>query len=179
MREKTKMILREWLESIIIAIILALFIRAFVIQAFKIPTGSMRPTLMEHDRIFVNKFVYRFREPGRGEVIVFKDPEARKKDLIKRCIAKEGDVVKIDHGRVMINGTVIDVPPVSELYYYNRGDFGKEGKTIVVPEDSFYVLGDNSASSKDSRYWGFVPNKNIIGKAICIYWPVKRIRRIR
>ena len=88
MQEKTKILIREWAESIIIAIILALFIRTFVIQAFKIPTGSMRPTLMEGDRIFVSKFIYHFREPQVGDVIVFKGVEDRKKDLIKRLIAK-------------------------------------------------------------------------------------------
>jgi len=179
MQVKTKTIIREWIESIIIAVVLALLVRAFIIQAFKIPTGSMRPTLVENDRIFVSKFIYRFREPQVGDVIVFKDVEEKKKDLIKRLIAKEGDVVEIVKGRIKINGKLVDEPPISEFYYYSRGGFGREGMDIRIPESSFYVLGDNSASSKDSRYWGFVPRKNIIGKAVLIYWPLNRLRLIK
>jgi len=179
MQVKTKTIVREWIESILIAVILALLVRAFIIQAFKIPTGSMRPTLIERDRIFVSKFIYRFREPEVGDVIVFKDVEEKKKDLIKRLIAKEGDVVEIVKGRIKINGKLVDEPPISEFYYYSRGGFGREGIDIKIPKDSFYVLGDNSASSKDSRYWGFVPKKNIIGKAVLIYWPLNRLRLIK
>ncbi|PIU42323.1 MAG: signal peptidase I [Candidatus Omnitrophica bacterium CG07_land_8_20_14_0_80_42_15] len=178
MNDNVKMIIREWVESIVIAVVLALIVRAFIIQAFKIPTGSMRPTLMENDRIFVNKFIYRFKEPQVGDVIVFRDPEDRKKDLVKRLIARGGDVVEISQSRIKLNGQVIDTPPISEFYYYNRGDVGKEGQEINVPKDSFYALGDNSASSKDSRYWGFVPRKNIIGKAIIIYWPPNRLKLI-
>lgn len=176
MNNKTKTVIREWVESIVIAVVLALFVRVFIVQAFKIPTGSMRPTLMEHDRIFVNKFIYRFRKPEVGDIIVFKDVSDRKKDLIKRLIATEGDTLKIVNGRIKLNGRIVDTPPISEFYYYNRGEYGKEGEIIIVPENSLYVLGDNSASSKDSRYWGFVPRKNVIGKAIFIYWPLNRLR---
>lgn len=179
MQEKTRTIIREWVESILIAICLALFIRAFIVQAFKIPTGSMRPTLMENDRIFVNKFIYRFREPQRGDIIVFRDVENKKKDLIKRLIAKEDDAIEISNGRIIIDDKIIDNPPISEFYYYNRGDFGKEGIKIIVPKDSFFVLGDNSASSKDSRYWGFVPKRHLIGKAMVVYWPIKRVKLIK
>jgi len=176
MKDRTKSIIREWIESIVIAVLLALFVRAFIVQAFKIPTGSMRPTLIENDRIFVNKFIYRFREPRVGDIIVFREVEQGKKDLIKRLVATEADRIEIVNGRIKLNSKIIDKLPISEFYYYNRGDYGEEGEGIVVPEDSFFVLGDNSASSKDSRYWGFVPKRNIIGKAIFIYWPLKRLR---
>lgn len=179
MRRETKAAMREWVESIVIAVVLALFVRAFIVQAFKIPTGSMKPTLIENDRIFVSKFIYRFREPQRGDVIVFRDVEDRKKDLIKRLIGIGGDELEIVKGRININGRIVDMPPISEFYYYSYGEYGKAGQKIKVPEGSFYALGDNSASSRDSRYWGFIPRKNMIGKAILIYWPPRRLRLIR
>ena len=190
-REKMKKsVAREWLESIIIAFILAMFIRAFFIQAFKIPSGSMRPTLIEGDRILVNKFVYGPRIPftdirlpglrrvARGDIIVFLYPEDPHRDFIKRLIATEGAVVKIREGKIYINGEPLDDPEFAR-YYYNRGPYAKEGEEIVVPPDSLFVLGDNSASSQDSRYWGFVPYKYLSGKAFLIYWPLNRIRIVR
>lgn len=183
---------REWSESIIIAVILALFIRAFIIQAFKIPSGSMIPTFEIGDRIFVNKFLYgaripftdfrlpAIRQPKRGDVIVFVSPEAPKKDFVKRLIATEGERVEIKDGGIYIDGKVIDNPSSSRpIYYYNRGSYGKEGEPAIVPKDFYYALGDNSASSRDSRYWGFVPKKNLVGKAIFIYWPIHRMRVIK
>jgi len=191
MSVKKKSALREWVESIIIAFILAMFIRTFIIQAFKIPTGSMRPTLLEGDLILVNKFIYGakvpfthlrlpdVRKPKRGDVIVFIYPDNPKKDFIKRLVAFEGESVEIKEGTVYINDKPLLTPEFSRRYYYNRGEFAQAGIKITVPKDSFFVLGDNSASSQDSRYWGFVPGENILGKAILIYWPPRRIRIIR
>jgi len=191
-REKIKHEVREWAESIIIALILALIIRTFVVQAFKIPSGSMIPTFEIGDRIFVNKFVYGARlpftdirlpalkAPARGDIVVFLSPEVPKKDFVKRLIATGGEKVRIKNGNIYINDKRIDSPAsVGSNYYYNRGDYGKEGEGITVPNDCYFMLGDNSANSRDSRYWGFVPKKNIIGKAICIYWPMQRIRLIK
>lgn len=186
-----KSVVREWIESIIVAFVLAMIIRAFVIQAFKIPTGSMRPTLLEGDIILVNKFIYGakvpfidFRlpaltQPKRGDVVVFIYPENPKKDFIKRLVGVGGDKVMIKNGTLYINDKPITDELFAQIYYYNRGDFGREGEAIIVPKDSFFVLGDNSASSQDSRYWGFVPKKNILGKAMIIYWPLNRIRLIK
>lgn len=192
MNDKVKSEIREWTESIIIALILALLIRTFIVQAFKIPSGSMIPTFQVGDRIFVNKFVYgaripftdiRFpalKQPERGDIIVFVSPEAPKRDFVKRLIASGGEKVEIRNGNIYIDGKLIEGPlSVRSNYYYNRGDYGKEGEVITVPKDSFFVLGDNSANSRDSRYWGFVPKKNLIGKAMCIYWPVNRMRLIK
>ena len=185
-----KSIVREWVESIVIAFILAMIIRTFIVQAFKIPSGSMRPTLLEGDRIMVNKFIYgpkipftdlRFpglREPQRGDVVVFIYPGDPHRDFIKRLIAQEGEVVEIKNGKIFINGQALDNPRFAR-YYSNRGSYGKEGNEVVIPLGSFYVLGDNSASSQDSRFWGFVPNKYLLGKAFLIYWPLHRIRIIR
>jgi len=191
MKPKTKSVVREWIESIVVAFILAMVIRTFVIQAFKIPTGSMRPTLLEGDLILVNKFIYggkvpftelrlpAARQPKRGDVLVFIYPEDRKKDFIKRLIALPGETVEIKNGSIYINDKPLLDPVFNQRYYYNRGDLAREGEKIVVPGDSFFVLGDNSASSKDSRYWGFLPRKNILGKAMIIYWPPNRIRIIK
>ncbi len=187
---KRKSVIREWVESIVIAFILAMFIRTFIVQAFKIPSGSMRPTLMEGDRILVNKFIYgikipftdirlpAIRKPQRGDVVVFIYPRDTRRDFIKRLIATEGESVQIEGGKIYINGHALDDPRFAR-FYYNRGPYGREGEKIVVPPDSFYVLGDNSASSQDSRYWGFVPNEYLLGEAFLIYWPLHRIRIIR
>jgi len=191
MNPRTKTIIKEWVESIVIAFILAMFIRTFVIQAFKIPTGSMRPTLLEGDIIMVNKFLYgakvpftdlrlpKVREPKRGDVVVFIYPEDTKKDFIKRLIAFGGETVEIKDGTVYINDKPLVSPMFNQRYYYNRGDFAAENGKIIVPVDTYFVLGDNSASSHDSRYWGFVPKKNLLGEAILIYWPPQRIRIIK
>lgn len=192
MKKRFKSEIREWAESIIIALILALLIRTFAIQAFKIPSGSMIPTFEIGDRIFVNKFIYGARipftdirlpalkAPQRGDIIVFVSPEAPKKDFVKRLIAFEGETVEIKNGNILINGRRIDGPDsIKSNYYYNRGDFGKELTVVTVPDDFYFALGDNSANSRDSRYWGFVPEKNLIGKAVLLYWPIQRIRIIR
>lgn len=182
----------EWVESLVVAFLLAMVIRSFVVQAFKIPTGSMRPTLLEGDLILVNKFAYGAKIPctksarlpaagklRRGDVIVFIYPEDRHKDFIKRLVAFPGETVEIKNGAILINGEPLMDAAFRNVYYYNRGDFSVEGGKISVPSDSYFVLGDNSASSKDSRYWGFVPKDNILGKAILIYWPPQRIRMIK
>jgi len=184
---KKKSVLRDWVESIAIAFLLAMVIRTFVVQAFKIPTGSMRMTLLEGDLILVNKFIYgakvpllnssfpKVRSPKRGDVVVFIYPEDKKKDFIKRLVGLPGESVEIKGGSIYINDKPAQEPVFNRIYYYNRGDFGAEGQKIIVPKDSYFVLGDNSASSKDSRYWGFVPKDNLLGEALIIYWPLNRI----
>lgn len=192
MNQYLKSQVREWAESIIIAVILALLIRTFVVQAFKIPSGSMIPTFNIGDRIFVSKFIYgarvpltnfsfpAVRGPKRGDIIVFRSPEDRKKDFVKRLIALGGETVEIRGGKIYINGKAVDdVPAIESVYYHNAGDYGQEGQLVNVPADSYYALGDNSVSSRDSRYWGFVRKKNLIGKVIFIYWPFYRMKVIK
>jgi signal peptidase I len=188
---RKKSVVREWVESIIVAFLLAMVIRAFVVQAFKIPTGSMRQTLLEGDLILVNKFIYGVRapftdirlpalaEPKRGEVIVFIFPGDRKKDFIKRLVGLPGDVIEIKSGTIFVNDKPLVTPEFSQRYYYNKGDYAELNKKITVPKDCYFVLGDNSASSMDSRYWGFVSKKDLLGKAMVIYWPPNRIRLIK
>ena len=181
----------EWIKPIIIAAILAMIIRTFIIQPFKIPTTSMYPTLKPGDRIFVSKFIYgakipftdihlpKVRNPQTGDIVVFLSPIEKKKYLVKRYIAKGGDTVEIKDGKVVVNGEEIVSPPINQFFYYNRGKYGVENETINVPEDSFYVLGDNSKNSRDSRYWGFVPDNKLVGRAFVIHWPIKRIQLLK
>ena len=171
---------KDWGEPFVIAAILAIVIRTFLLGPYKIPTGSMHPTFMEGDRIFVDKLSYRFHEPERGDIIVFKYPLDKSKDFVKRLVGLPGDKIEIRDGKLIINGRLIDDPPFSEHYYYNRDDwdFGKHGQIIAVPEGNFFAMGDNSAQSSDSRNWGFVPRKNMVGKAFLIWWPPKRIKLV-
>ncbi|OGW91517.1 MAG: signal peptidase I [Omnitrophica bacterium RIFCSPHIGHO2_02_FULL_63_14] len=173
---------REWGQSLIIALVVTLIVRTYVIQAFKIPSGSMRPTFLEGDKIFVNKYIYRFKDPQRGDIVVFRFPDktgGKKKDFIKRLAGLEGDKVEIRDGRVIVNGQELNDPGTfGKFYYYNAEPYGGPYDQIRVPEDSFYVLGDNSSNSTDSRYWGFVPRKNVLGKAVFRWWPPKRMGRI-
>jgi len=192
MTTNKKSALREWIEAAIFAAFLAFcIIRPFIVQAFKIPTGSMRPTLLEGDLILVNKFIYGAKIPfthlrlpalkqiNRGDVVVFIYPEDAKKDFIKRMVGLPGDIVEIRGGTIYINDNPVLNPVFNQRYYYNRGDFAKENQKLIVPPDNYFVLGDNSGSSKDSRYWGFVPKDNILGEAMVIYWPPQRVRIIK
>ncbi len=172
--------IKEWTSSILVALVLTLIIRTYVIQAFKIPSGSMRPTLMEGDKLFVNKYIYRFHKPKRGDIIVFKYPVDPKKDFIKRLVGFGGESTEIRDGKIYVDGQVLQDPnSFGKFYYYNHDPYGGPNDKIKIPEDSFYVLGDNSANSTDSRFWGFVPKKNVLGKAIFRWWPPKRIGLIR
>lgn len=289
MTKKKKSLFREYAETIICAFVIAMVIRTFVVQAFKIPTGSMEPTLHGDprygDRIFVNKFIYRFKSPARGDIVVFKTKNIpgldHRKDYIKRLIGLPGEMIEIKDNSVYINNKIannsiiaqnmyldsrgpilvpIEIPKkklrVSEHFFlvwdhdkkdiyilssiiYNlplntkpgdififdpthivnieqstpfeteflanenqlvefredgiyidkvqvvdtnqtnhlyviQGQYGMDDKEITIPEDAYYVLGDNSENSKDSRYWGVVPKENVKGKAMFIWWPPKR-----
>lgn len=175
---------REWIETIVIAVALALFIRAFFVQSFKIPSGSMRDTLLEGDKILVNKLIYgpkipftnidlpSIRKPQTGDIVVFKYPIDPKRDFIKRLIASEGQTVEIIDNRVYVDGQPTGIEQIDSNIYYASGPFGNE--KIIVPENSYFVLGDNSYVSKDSRFWGYVPEENIVGRAFYIFWPPHR-----
>lgn len=182
---KKRSIVREYIEAILIALVLAFTIRTFVIQAFKIPSGSMIPTLVVGDHILVNKFIYGtripftdllpfpLRRPKRGDVIVFKYPENPKIDFIKRIIGEPKEKVEIKDKEIFVNDMPIKDPwgeyensSFLPKDFSNRDNFGP----VVVPRDSYFVLGDNRDNSKDSRFWGFVDRKEILGKAILIYW---------
>jgi signal peptidase I len=196
----TKSIIREYAEALIIAIILALTIRVFVVQAFKIPSGSMIPTLLIGDHILVSKLAYGFQlpkdcefqmafppvicfsstivmnfdPPQRGDVIVFRYPEDENKDFIKRVIGTPGDVIEIHNKNVLINGEAL-----VDNAFTQRVDPGIiDGRInprdnfgpITVPTDSYFVMGDNRDQSLDSRFWGFVKMDKVKGRAFLVYW---------
>jgi len=184
-KKSAKRILWEYTEAIVTALILALIIRAFVVQAFKIPSGSMKSTLLIGDHILVNKFIYGVKlpfkkekvlilhEPERGDIIVFKYPEDPKRDFIKRVVGVEGDTVVEKDKVLFVNGEAVNEPYVMHVEnsikpagFEPRDNFGP----IVVPEGKYFVMGDNRDQSYDSRYWGFVDLNEIKGKALVIYW---------
>ncbi len=159
---------RETIETVLWAVVLALIIRTFVIQAFWIPSGSMIPTLLPGDRVLVCKFWYAIQPPKRGQIFVFKYPVDPKRDFVKRIIGLPGDTLEIRQGTVYLNGE-----PQKEPYVAFPDAYTME--PVTVPDDSFFAMGDNRPNSQDSRFWGFVPRKNIRGPAFFRYWPIKRI----
>jgi signal peptidase I len=177
--------LRENIEAIIVAILIALFIRTFIVQAFKIPSGSMKQTLLIGDHILVNKFIYGvkipfsditlvpIKNPKRGDIVVFKFPEDPKKDFIKRVVGVSGDVVEIRNKQVYINNMRLNQdhgiytdPHIIPGVFQPRDNFGP----VTVPPASLFVMGDNRDHSYDSRFWGFVDLKVVKGKAFIVYW---------
>jgi signal peptidase I len=182
---KKKGALRENIEAIVIAVILALFIRTFVVQAFKIPSGSMKNTLLVGDHILVNKFIYGVKlpfidktiipieNPKRGDIIVFQFPEDPSKDFIKRVIGVGGDVIKIRNKKLYVNGHLVKNkhgiykdPRVYPASLQPRDNFGP----ITVPKGKLFVMGDNRDFSYDSRFWGFVDLSAVKGEAFIVYW---------
>jgi len=171
--EKTSLTIKELLESVVIAVILALIIRTFLFQFFWIPSRSMEDTLLINDRIVVTKFSYWFNEPQRGDVVVFKYPLDTTKDYVKRLIGLPGDIIEIRNSKLYINGQLVKEPYLKEGLVF--GDFGP----IQIPPEHYFMMGDNRNYSSDSRVWGFVNEDLLIGKAQFIYWPLDRIGRIK
>jgi signal peptidase I len=186
-----KSIVREYFESVVIAVILALFIRTFVVQAFKIPTGSMEENLLIGDHLLVNKFVFgptasrleRAVLPigtlKRGDVVVFKYPVEPERDFIKRVVGLPGETIEVKEKKVYINGKPFEEPYVhflapptaqSELHEVTSFDVRERYGPVTVPPNQYFVMGDNRDNSQDSRYWGFLPRENVKGKALLIYW---------
>ena len=144
------------------------------VKAFKASSNAMAPTLLKGDRVLVNKIIYRHFEPKRGDVIVFLYPGDSQKTFLKRLIAKGGETVEIKEGKIYINEQPVKNSVINSIYYYNRGQYGQVNQKVHVPEGHYYVLGDNSTASHDSRYWGFVPKDNLVGKVYKIYYPFNR-----
>jgi signal peptidase I len=161
----------DWSETIVVAFILALVIRAFFLQVFWIPSGSMEPSLDINDRIVVNKVAYHFRAPRRLEVIVFRQvaqPGVPKRDLIKRLVGLPGETLQVKNGIIYINGQSVE-----EKHQLNQ-DFANYGP-VKIPADAYFVMGDNRPASADSRYWGFLPKQNVIGPAFLRLWPLTKL----
>jgi signal peptidase I len=189
--ESEKSIFREYLEALLIAIIFATFARTYVVQAFKIPSGSMEKNLLIGDHILVNKFIYGptataferallpVRPVRRGDIVVFKYPKDPSRDFIKRCMALPGDTLRSVDKILYINGRQVhdetftwhsdpEIVPRRSFFESNRvrDNFGPD----VIPEASYFCMGDNRDNSNDSRFWGPVPRGNIKGRAFMIYW---------
>ena len=167
----------ETLDASIFAALLSLVIITFVVQAFYIPSGSMEPTLQVGDRILVGKFSYRIGQIDRGDIIVFHYPLGPARDFVKRVVGLPGEKVELKEGLVLVNGK-----PVSELYPTalpggDRACTSNYGPR-KVPLGQYFVLGDNRCNSEDSRFFGFVPERNVVGKALFIYWPFPRVSLI-
>jgi signal peptidase I len=184
-----KSVVREYFESIVIAVILALFVRTWVVQAFKIPTGSMENNLLIGDHLLVNKFIFGptplaigravlpVRPIRRGDIIVFKYPDEPDRDFIKRVIGLPGETIELINKKVQVNGTPLDEPYVhfltpatGEYQEATSYDVRERFGPVTVPPNQYFVMGDNRDNSQDSRYWGFLPRDYVKGKALLIYW---------
>jgi signal peptidase I len=180
-----KSVVREYVEAIVVAVLLALFVRTFVVQAFKIPSGSMLPTLLIGDHLLVNKFSYGVKlpvigtpiihrqGPARGDVVVFRYPLDRSLDYIKRVVAIGGDTLEVRNKQVFLNGKQVANPyahftshDIMNATVGPRDNFGP----VTIPEGKIFVMGDNRDNSYDSRFWGFVDLRDVLGKALIIYW---------
>ena len=189
MTEFKKSTAREYFESIVVAVILALFIRTFVVQAFKIPTGSMEENLLIGDHLLVNKFVFGptasaaekavlpIADIKRGDVLVFKYPVEPERDFIKRVIGLPGETVEVKERKVYIDGAVVDdshahylLPATSDYHEVTSFDVRERYGPVMVPPNQYFVMGDNRDNSQDSRYWGFLPRDLVKGRALVIYW---------
>src|SRR3954466_12928935 len=184
-----KSTLREYAESIVIAVILALFVRTWVVQAFKIPTGSMENNLLIGDHLLVNKFIFGptplaigravlpVRPIRRGDIVVFKYPDEPDRDFIKRVIGLPGETIELKNKKVHVNGHPLDepyihflTPPSTDYQEVTSSDVRERFGPVTVPPNQYFVMGDNRDNSQDSRYWGFLPRENVKGKALLIYW---------
>jgi len=161
----------DWIESIIVALVLALIIRQFAFQTSEVLSGSMIPTLLVKDRVIINKLVYKYYgKLERGDIVLFRSTIEPPRDFIKRLIGLPGENIRIRGGQVLINGKAIDQSKWPIIW--DSSNFGP----YKIPENNYFFLGDNRPDSFDSRFWGAVPRKNIIGKAELLIWPPLRIK---
>ncbi|NCD25393.1 MAG: signal peptidase I [Deltaproteobacteria bacterium] len=192
MNPRWQTVLKEYAEALIVAFVLAFFIRSFVVQAFKIPSGSMLQTLQIGDHLLVTKFAYgvkipftdimvvKRQGPERGDIIVFEFPEDPSKDFIKRVIGVPGDVIEIKDKQVFLNGVLQNESYIQHTDTANNATMRRDNfGPVMVPEDKYFVMGDNRDESYDSRFWGFVDREKIEGKALILYWSWASLTDIR
>lgn len=144
-------------------------------HSYKLPVDSMSPVLKKGDRVFVDLRAYKHTNPNRGDLAVFLDPLGSGNNFVKRVVGLPGEMLEIRDGKIFINENIVDTQeiPITRIYA-NRGDYGKKGQVVNIPKDSYYVLGDKSERSADSRFWGFVPRSHFRGKTVFVYWPLNR-----
>jgi signal peptidase I len=168
----------SWVRDLVFSVLIAVVLIVFIYQPVKVEGTSMTPTLTDQERIFINKFTYRFglSSVERGDTVVFWYPQDMSKSYIKRVIGIPGDRIRIEDGHVFVNGRELSenyIPPE------NRDDSTwRDGREVTVPANDYFVLGDHRNQSSDSRMWGWVPRKNIYGKAVFVYWPLDKMGRV-
>ena len=164
---------KDWVISIIAAVVMALLIRTFIVELYIVDGPSMKPTLQHEERLVVNKFIYRLRNPEKGEILIFKYPRDTSRDFIKRVIATGGDTIEIKEGRVYVNDQLLKEDYILEK---TRTEYPK----VTIPEGTVFVMGDNRNNSDDSRFAdvGFVPLDLIKGKAIVVFWPLDNMQSL-
>lgn len=167
--ERQYRIIREIVETVVITLLMFLII-SMAVQNFDVDGTSMEPALHNHERLMVDKSSYLFRSPARGDVVVFVAPPRPALDYVKRIVALPGDVVTVQGTAVTVNGVTLRETYIAPQNQGNPFAY-KKITNMLVPPDNYYVLGDNRANSSDSRDWGFLPRKNIIGRAMLVYWP--------
>lgn len=170
----------DWAVTLAVPVAIALFVHAFVLEPFVVPTGSMLNTIQLNDRVWAEKISYRFGDPKRGEVVLFQSPSEKDVTLLKRVIATEGQTVDLRDGQVVVDGEVLDEPYVEGRPSYPLDKHAPEVDAItyplVVPEGHVWLMGDNRTNSKDSRYYGAIPTSSVIARAFCTYWPLSHLR---
>ena len=165
--------IKDWIFSIVAAIVVAMFIRTFIVELYVVDGPSMRPTLQHEERLVVNKFIYHVRDPQKGEVVIFRYPRDTSRDFIKRVIATAGDTIEIKEGHVYVNDQLLREDYILEK---TRTEYPK----VTIPEGTIFVMGDNRNNSEDSRFSdvGFVPLDLVKGKAIFIFWPMDEMKTL-
>ncbi|HJX58932.1 signal peptidase I [Candidatus Woesebacteria bacterium RBG_19FT_COMBO_47_8] len=169
------------LEVVVLAFAIFLFSYLFIFQPHKIDGNSMEPNFHDKEYLLTDKVKYKIlkESPQRGDVIVFIPPLERDKEYIKRIIGLPGETVSIKEGRIIINGEILEETYLSAGTPTSGAYFLQEGEIATVPPDEYFVMGDNRANSSDSRYWGFVPKKDLVGRAWLVYWPPQETRKVK
>ncbi|MDU2065172.1 MAG: signal peptidase I [Sporomusaceae bacterium] len=166
--------IKDWVISIVVAVVIAFFIRHFIVELYLVEGPSMQPTLVSNERLVVNKFIYRFKDPEKGDVLVFKYPKDQSRDFIKRVIATAGDTIEVKDNHVYVNGQLLNEPYI--LNERMKGSYS----LATVPPGTVFVMGDNRNNSEDSRFRdvGFVPLDLIKGKALLVFWPFDKFKSL-